>query len=135
MTEMTPETRQELPLMPYGEGSRTCALACLEVLDPKDAMAQWIRAYLEHTAALEARIEALETALKSFKVRLVLCNCGFHGFEDALAHNPSCPYRAVLDAHRPDVLSGEEETTTIYATTISDEEGRSLGDDASLAAE
>jgi hypothetical protein len=48
--------------------------------------------------ATEARIEALAKALKNPKVRPVLCNCGFHGFEEWLAHNPSCPYRAALAA-------------------------------------
>ena len=57
MIEMTPET---LPTMPYSEGSRTCAKACMAVLPPNDAMYQWLQIYLEHTAALQSHIEALE---------------------------------------------------------------------------
>jgi len=57
MTEMTPET---LPTMPYSEGSRTCAKACMAVLLPNDAMYLWLQTYLEHTAELQSRIEALK---------------------------------------------------------------------------
>jgi hypothetical protein len=49
-----------MKLMEYGQASRACAEACLEVLPPDDLAAQWIAIYLEHTAALQARVEALD---------------------------------------------------------------------------
>jgi len=61
LVPMTPKT---LPTMPYSEGARAGAEACMSVLSPKDPFFQWLQIYLDHTAALSKRLEAAVRALE-----------------------------------------------------------------------
>jgi len=47
--------------------------------------------------------------------RYRLCNCGFHGFPQAEAHSPNCPYRDVrllLDSVMPKANEREQDIAT-----------------------